>query len=52
MDRLRKEAHGIEIACAVTKIEVLRNRMLALGSPDSREVVAGIDTALGALGRG
>ena len=38
MDRLRKEARGIEIVCAVTKIEVLRNRMLALGPPDSREV--------------
>jgi hypothetical protein len=52
MDRLRKEANEIEIACAIAEIEVLRNRMLALGSPDSQEVVVGIDAALGALGRG
>ena len=52
MDRLRQEADDIEIACAVAEIKMLRNRMLVLETPDSREVVAGIDAALGALGLG
>jgi hypothetical protein len=52
MDRPRKEADDIEIACAVAEIKMLRNRMLVLETPDSREVVAGIDAALGALGLG
>ena len=52
MDRLLKEADGIEIAHAVAEIEVLRNTMPAFDSPGSRQVVAGISAALRALGRG
>ena len=52
MDRLRKEADCIEIARAAARLEVLRSRMQASKSPVSRQVVAGINAARQALGRG
>ena len=52
MDRLRKEADCIEIAHAAARLEVLRSIMQACESPVSRQVVAGINAALHALGRG
>ena len=51
MDRLRKGADNVEIARALAGIEALRNRMLASQSPASRQVVAGLNAALRALGR-
>jgi hypothetical protein len=51
MDQLRKGANNVEIAHAVAGIEVLRNKMLVSQSPASRQVVAGLNAALRALGR-
>ncbi len=51
MDRLRRGAENSELAHAVAGIKILRNRMLASPSPASRQVVAGLNAALRALGR-
>ena len=51
MDRLRRGAENTTLAHAIAETKVLRNRMLASRSPASRQVVAGLDAALRALGR-
>jgi hypothetical protein len=51
MDRLRQIAENTEFAHAIAGIELLRNSMLASRSPASRQVVAGLNAALRALGR-
>jgi hypothetical protein len=50
MDQLRHVAEHNELTHAVAGVEVLRNRLLASPSPASLEVVAGLNTALRALG--
>jgi biotin synthase-related radical SAM superfamily protein len=52
MDWVKRQATNIELAHAMAKIEVLKDSMLAARTPDSLEVVAGLDAALRALGRG
>ena len=51
MDRLRRGRRKMDLAHAVASVEVLKNRMLASPSPASRQVVAGFNAALRALGR-
>jgi hypothetical protein len=51
MDLLRAAAVVAEVDHAALGIEVLRTRLAGSPSPVSREVVAGIDAALRALGR-
>ena len=51
MDRLWRGAEVTELAHAVAQIEVIKNRMLAAQSPACRQVVAGLNSALSALGR-
>ena len=51
MDRLRQAASRTEFTNAIASIETLRNRMLASRSDAARQVVAGLNTALCALGR-
>jgi hypothetical protein len=50
MDMLRHAAFRAELTHAVANIEILRSGMLALGSESARQVVAGLDAALRALG--
>jgi hypothetical protein len=52
MDRISREATKIELAHAIARIEVLRDRMQAARTPGSLQVVAGLDAALDALGLG
>jgi len=51
MDRLRQEASRTELTNAIASIETLRKQMLASRSDAARQVVAGLDAALCALGR-
>lgn len=51
MDQLREVAARVEIALALAGIEILRTRLIGSSSPISRDVVAGLDAALQALGR-
>lgn len=52
MDRLRRGAENAELARAIAGIDALKKGMLASRSPTSRQVVAGLNVALRALGRG
>ena len=52
MDRLRSTAEKVELEQAIVGIEVLRKRMQAALTPASLQVVAALNAALGALGRG
>jgi hypothetical protein len=51
MDRLRQAASRTEFTNAIACIETLRNQMLASRSDAARQVVAGLNAALCALGR-
>jgi hypothetical protein len=51
MDRLRQAAFRIEFTNAIAGIETFRNQMLASRSEAARQVAAGLDAALCALGR-
>ena len=51
MDRLRQAAFRTEFANAIAGIETLRNQMLASHSETARQVAAGLEAALCALGR-
>jgi hypothetical protein len=51
MDRLRQAATQAVFTNAIASIETLRSRMLASRSDDARQVIAGLNAALCALGR-
>jgi hypothetical protein len=51
MDRLRQAAFRTEFTNAIADIETLRNQMVASPSEAARQVAAGLDAALCALGR-
>src|ERR1700688_4067412 len=51
MDRLRQAAFRTEFTNAIAGIETLRNQMVASPSEAARQVAAGLDAALCALGR-
>jgi acetyl-CoA acetyltransferase len=51
MDRLRQAASRTEFTNAIAGIETLRNQMLASRSEAARQVAAGLNAALCALGR-
>jgi hypothetical protein len=50
IDRTRRGAEDSELAQAIAGIEVFKNGILASRSPASRQVVAGLNVALCALG--
>lgn len=52
MDWLRKRAVIAEVDRAVDDLNDLRAHLSKTGTPDSQEVITGIDAALRALGRG